>query len=162
MFAGGMAAAYFVARPRAGQARIASMLIGVLIVPALYFVLEISRFGPLCDQVWGVIFAAALVLLERVPGVRFQRSPVLRLLVWIGAISYSIYLMHGIFIGILASKLFHAPEKLGQDYCIGLAQIPVVVGLCYVFHLLFERPFMPGRPKTERQAEVVAAVSPAP
>ncbi len=161
-FAAGMVAAYFVARPAPEQQRIALALLLGLIVPALYFVVEVSRFGPLCDQAWGMIFAAALVLLERVPDTRFQRSFVLRSLVWVGAISYSVYLMHGVFIGILAPRLFHFPEKLGQDYLVGLTEIPVVVGLCYVFHLLFERPFMPGRPQTERQAEVSAAVSPAP
>ena len=161
-FAAGMTAAYFVTCPIAAQKRVALFSILLLIVPALYFVLIVSRFGPLCDQVWGIIFAATLVLLGQVSDARFQQNLGLRCLVWIGAISYSVYLMHGVFVGILAPNLFHVPGRLDRDYLIGLAQIPVIVGFCYLFHLAFERPFMPGRPRTERQAEVAAAVSPAP
>jgi len=161
-FAAGMVAAYFVARPRAGQQRIALASILVLIVPALYFVLKVSRFGPLCDQAWGIVFAAALVLLAQVSDARFQRGPVLRSLVWVGAISYSVYLMHGVFIGLLSLQILHISASLTHTYMIGIARIPIIVGLCYLFHLAFERPFMPGRPRTERQTEVAAAISPAP
>lgn len=48
-FAAGMTAAYFVARPRPNQLRTALILVLTLIAPALYFVLKVSRFGPLCD-----------------------------------------------------------------------------------------------------------------
>ena len=40
--------------------------------------------------------------------------------------------------------------------------VPACVGLAYAFHLVFERPFMPGRPRTIREAEIVAEASPAP
>lgn len=161
-FAAGMTAAYFVACPRAGQSRTALAVILVPLLSALYFVLEVSRFGPLCDQVWGAIFASSLLLLGQVPDARFQSHPALRGLVWIGAISYSVYLMHGPLISVLSPHFLHIPDSLSHSYVIGLARIPLIIGMCYLFHLVFERPFMPGRPRTERQAEVAPALSPAP
>ncbi len=161
-FAAGMAAASFVARPRPGQGRIALALILIPLVPALYFVSEVSRFGPLCDQAWGVIFAAALVLLGHVPDALFQRSAGLRSLVWVGAISYSVYLLHQPLINLLSLRQLHIQESAAGGFAEGLLRLPLLVGIGYLFHLFFERPFMPGRPRTERQAEVAAAISPAP
>ncbi len=161
-FAAGMAAASFVARPQPGQGRIALALILIPLVPALYFVSEVSRFGPLCDQAWGIIFAATLVLLGHVPDARFQRSAWLRSLVWVGAISYSVYLLHQPLISLLSLRQLHVQESVAGGFAEGLFRIPLLVGIGYLFHLCFERPFMPGRPRTERQAEVAVAVSPAP
>jgi len=161
-FAAGMAAAYFVAHPRPGQSRIALALLLIPLGPALYFVSEVSEFGPLDDQIWGIIFAATLVLLGRVSDVRFQRHLVLRFFVWLGAISYSVYLMHQPLIGWLSINSLPIHNSLWRQYAFGFLRLPVLVGIGYLFHLFFERPFMPGRPRTERQAEVAAAISPAP
>jgi peptidoglycan/LPS O-acetylase OafA/YrhL len=161
-FAVGMVAASFVARPRQGQSRIALMLILVPLLPALYFVLKVSRFGPLCDQIWGIIFAATLVLLSRIPNFWFERNFVLRCLVWIGAISYSIYLIHQPFINLITTQRMYLPQSHLGDFTAGFIRIPLLIGIGYLFHLAFERPFMPGRPRTERQAEIAAIISPAP
>lgn len=161
-FAAGMVAASFVARPRPGQARIALALILVPVLPALYFVSEVSRFGPLCDQVWGVVFASTLVYLCGIPNTLFERNLVLRCLVWLGAISYSVYLIHLPFIWFISPQVMHLPSSLSGDYTAGVLRLPILVCLGYLFHLAFERPFMPGRPRTGRQAEDAAILSPAP
>lgn len=161
-FAAGMAAAFFVARPRPGQARVALALVLLPLLPALYYVVKISRFGPLCDQLWGVIFAALLVLLCRVPDAYFERRPLLKGLTWLGAISYSVYLIHQPLIWIISAHRLHFPSTPQGYFEAGLLRLPLLIFLGYLFHLLFERPFMPGRPRTERQAEIAAAISPAP
>jgi len=161
-FAAGMVAAFFVARPRAGQEKIAGLLVVVLLGPALYFVLKVSRFGPFCDQAWGLIFAGSLVLLRGIPVSHFDTQPLLRGLVWTGTISYSIYLMHQPLISIISPHMMHLPETLSGYYVAGFLRLPLLIAIGYGFHLLFERPFMPGRPRTERQAEIAAIVSPAP
>ena len=109
-----------------------------------------------------MIFAVALVLLGQVSDAKFRQHPGLRFLVWLGAISYSVYLVHFPLIYILSLQSFHLHDSLWRGYAAGVARLPVLVGIGYLFHLFFERPFMPGRPRTERQAEVAAAVSPAP
>jgi peptidoglycan/LPS O-acetylase OafA/YrhL len=161
-FAAGMAAAALVARPRPGQARAALLLLVLLLPPLLWFVLHVSRFGPGVDPAWGVVSAAALVLACAAPLRWFERPLLGRGLVRLGAISYSVYLVHQPLILILSPRLLHLPVGLRADFLTGLLRIPLLIAVGYGFHLLFERPFMPGRPRTGRQAEVAAAVSPAP
>ena len=80
-----------------------------------------------------------------------------------GVFSYSLYLVH-------APVLALVHDALGLLHLTNLALLAGVfvlgVGgallLSYLFHRVFERPFMPGHPRTERQAEQAAIVSPAP
>jgi len=161
-FAAGMAAAAHVARPRAGQVRAAWALVLLPLLPALYFVVKVSRFGPPGDLLWGVIFASLLVLLCRIPNIHFERHLLLKGFVWLGGISYSVYLIHQPLIWIISVHRLHCPPTSLGYYAAGLLRLPLLIGLGYLFHLAFERRFMPGGPKTERQAEIAAAVSPAP
>jgi peptidoglycan/LPS O-acetylase OafA/YrhL len=160
-FAVGMVAAALVARPRPRQRRVALALILTLILPALYFVLKVSWFGPLSNQVWGVIFASALVLLCETSNIRLEKNPVTRWFVWLGAISYSVYLVHFPLIRIFSADVMHLSPGAGGEVLAGLIRLPFLIVLGYLFHIAFERPFMPGKPRTQRQAEVSAAVSPA-
>ena len=86
-----------------------------------------------------------------------------RWLVGVGAFSYSLYLVHYPILAKMDAVLrvlhwTHA-EKLAALF---LAGVPLALALAYLFHRAFERPFMPGRPTTARQAAKAAAVSPAP
>jgi peptidoglycan/LPS O-acetylase OafA/YrhL len=161
-FAAGMVAASFVAPPRPRQSRIALALVVTLIVPAIYWVLKIYMFGPLCDQVWGVLFAAMIVLVCSPSVVRFEKLSVVRFFVWLGTISYSVYLVHYPLIHILSPRALHMPKGITGDYMAGFVLLPLLIGIGYLFQLAFECPFMPGHPRTERQAEVAAGISPAP
>ena len=140
-FAAGMTAAALVARPAAGQVRWAALTAAVLLVPALGFVLRVSRFGPLCDQAWGVIFACILVLLARVPDHVFERRG-LRSLVWLGTISYSVYLIHYPLIQWATPQALHMPRQGLAAMLFDTVRVLAIIALGSVFHRAFERPFM--------------------
>ncbi len=156
-FACGMSAAALVSRPVSAQtARRCVVIAGLLIVPALFYVARVSSFGPLMDQMWGVIFGCALVLLHRVPASRFRDNALLRALTWTGVISYSLYLIHNLIF------LFF-PLEAASDTLLILACIARgigAIGVALVFFVLFEKPFI-AKP---RQANLVEATvtSPAP
>lgn len=89
-------------------------------------------------------------------------------LVIIGSFAYSLYLIHFPVLQMVWQYIIH-PLHLGASSSLvlhWLLGIPLSVGVAYLFHLAFERPFMskPGTlgPKNERQAEVAAIESPAP
>ena len=84
-------------------------------------------------------------------------------LVRFGAFSYSYYLVHDPILNLLHIVL----QPLGLSYAAALCWmftlgIALCVSTAYLFHLLFERPFMPGSPKSVRQAARTAVLSPAP
>ena len=93
-------------------------------------------------------------------GIRFFSTKPLLIL---GAFSYSLYLTHAPIIIAIHRFLISAPisTKIGSVILL-VTSVPACLILAYLFHLAFERPFMPGRPKTERQAEISAIASPAP
>jgi peptidoglycan/LPS O-acetylase OafA/YrhL len=63
---------------------------------------------------------------------------------WLGLFSYSIYLVHDPVVGLL-SRYAVGPLNLpplvtfAVFLCVGL---PIVLAVCYGFHLLFEAPFL--------------------
>ena len=113
------------------------------------------------------LFAACLLVAASHEGL-LQRILSWKPLVWIGTFAYSLYLIHFPIIQIVWQYVIepcHLPSSvsLGLHWLLG---IPLSVGIAYLFHVVFERPFMskPGKPapKTERQAELAAVESPAP
>lgn len=84
-----------------------------------------------------------------------------RLLVKLGVFSYSIYLMHAPLQAILTQIMRGLGINSDLFYVLILVPgIPIVVGLAYVFHIIFERPFMPQvSPKPEAIPAKPAAVS---
>ncbi len=121
------------------------------------------------DTLLGLSTACLLVYCTRILSGPSPSVPVvLRLLqsrgaVGLGVFSYSLYLVHAPILGIVH-------DALGPLHLTNLALLAgvLVLGvggallLSYLFHRVFERPFMPGYPRTERQAEQAAIVSPAP
>jgi peptidoglycan/LPS O-acetylase OafA/YrhL len=66
---------------------------------------------------------------------------------WLGLFSYSIYLVHAPIVGILDKYGFGAMglpplAAFGLMLAVGL---PLILGLCYAFHLAFEAPFLRNR-----------------
>lgn len=98
-------------------------------------------------------FAASLVqVLEQRP------------IVALGTFSYSLYLIHAPFLALVfaAVMLLHLHAAACFVVC-ELVALPVCIGCAYVFHLIFERPFMSRvGVKSEKEAEIAAVVSPAP
>ena len=157
-FVAGMIAAALVARPKPGYTQAAALMCGVLVLPALWVVLFVSHYGPLYDQAWGILFAGAIVLLARVPNTRFERHKLLKAFVWLGTVSYSVYLVHQPLLRLLI------PHKVNLHIAGSAAEtvfaiicIFVVIAIGFGFHTLFEKPFMA---KPKQRAEGSLAPSP--
>ena len=161
-FVAGMAAASVVARPTLSQVKRAGAIALVLLPFCLVYAAH-ARFGPLLDSLWGAEFAALIVVVCAAKSdALVARNPLLRALTWVGTISYSIYLLHLYIVWTFFIAYFSA--KIGNTDLLAKTGVVFVlaISLGYLFHRCFERPFMPGRPRNERQAEIAAAVSPAP
>lgn len=139
-FLAGMVAAHFVTHPHLQQVRIAGAIIVLLLPPAVFYVGWISRFGPLLDQLWGVIFAAMMVAMSHVNNHKFEFPSLLGALNWVGGISFSIYLVH--------SPLFVLLSWRNPNYndvaiiALAFAKVLIGIGLGYGFYWVFERPFI--------------------
>ena len=92
--------------------------------------------------------AAALLLVASFHDAERRQHAVTKLLSWrplvrVGVFSYSLYLvhaplLHGFYL-VYAAVLPGRPERL---FFLLAASIPLIVGLSYLFHLAFERPFL--------------------
>ncbi len=85
-----------------------------------------------------------------------------RLLVKIGIFSYSLYLMHAPFQTVLTNILRSWGVNNDLFFILMLVPgIPIIVGMAYVFHIVFERPFMPpaARDVMDSKAQVEAALA---
>ena len=99
------------------------------------------------DLVFGLFVACAIYLLFTAGGgaAGAARRPLTsRKMLRLGLFSYSIYLLHGPILGVLNKYLIGplgipALAKFGLLLVVGL---PLVLVLCYGFHLLFEAPFL--------------------
>lgn len=81
----------------------------------------------------------------------------------LGAMSYSVYLFHLPILQCLFWLLCTRHLAFGFAAAVlFLLILPVVLGICSLFHLLFERPFIPGKPRSEKATEKAALLSPAP
>lgn len=177
LFALGMAAADALCRPDSGpfrllhNARFLSVSSGILAAGLVVLATVQPRwFGDfywLGDLYIG-LFAALLILACAQASKPNALTAVVRglesrPLMTLGAFSYSLYLVHFPILIKLQDILHkHGASHLVQFFVLLCIGAPLCLGLAYLFHLAFERPFMPGHPKTERQAEAAALVSPAP
>jgi peptidoglycan/LPS O-acetylase OafA/YrhL len=74
-----------------------------------------------------------------------------RLASWIGGFSYSIYLVHLPLLTAAAYIAINATRSMPTlFFALAILAVPVV-GIAYLFHLVFEKPFMPKWEKTARQ-----------
>jgi peptidoglycan/LPS O-acetylase OafA/YrhL len=96
------------------------------------------------DLLFGVGVACLLAVIYAggfVPGRRVLAS---RPALWLGLFSYSIYLIHDPILGVLDKYAFGPMDlsplaTFGVTLAVGL---PLILMLCYGFHLLFEAPFL--------------------
>jgi peptidoglycan/LPS O-acetylase OafA/YrhL len=96
------------------------------------------------DILFGVGVASLLTLMYAGRVVPARRVFGSRALTWLGLFSYSIYLIHDPIVGVLHEYVFGPMDAsplatFGLSLALGL---PVVIALCYGFHLLFEAPFL--------------------
>ena len=92
----------------------------------------------------------------------------LRLFEWepvvvLGTFSYSLYLVHFPILGVvtLVMHRLQIPGPWAIAFALGVA-VPLVLLIAYGFHVVFERPFMRGHPKSLPRAEKAAVLDPAP
>ena len=104
------------------------------------------------DAAWGIAFAALVLVGSRSAGPtgRFLSHP---LLAGIGIFSYSVYLIHQPIIMGIGDRLKRHPMPNALHWFIVIfILIPALVGMGYVYHLLFEKPFM----SSSKKAPLVA------
>jgi peptidoglycan/LPS O-acetylase OafA/YrhL len=96
------------------------------------------------DLLFGVGVASMLALIHAGGLVLVRHVLASRLALWLGLFSYSIYLIHDPIIGVLDKYAFGpmGVSPLGTFALTLVLGLPVILGLCYGFHLLFEAPFL--------------------
>jgi peptidoglycan/LPS O-acetylase OafA/YrhL len=147
-FVAGMVAAAYVGSSEGVSRRISGIAFAIFIVSLIAGLWQYDRFGaasPPVNPTWGIIFAALIVLLGRV----HQQTPrVLRPLVpvtWVGGFSYSLYLTHATLLTMGWSYVSaHPMTVLQAAEFVLLVVFPIALACAYIFHRLFERPFMAG------------------
>jgi len=116
-------------------------LLLAVIVPLAVLDGRRGEFQALTDAMWGLLFAA-LILAGSRSETRLHRALSHRLLVWLGLFSYSVYLIHLPLVITLGHYGLGRFSNTGQVLFMLLFVAPLMIGLGYLFHLLFERPFM--------------------
>jgi exopolysaccharide production protein ExoZ len=140
------------------QSRPIQIHFGVVIILAILFAFlhqgthSLGHPSSRIQTVSCTAFALVLLGLYRFDAT-ITRNRAVKVLEWLGAFSYSLYLSHFFIIPIpqqIAKKLGFA----GGTYWVSfLAQIIVAIAFAYVFHIVFERPFLSSRAKV-REAQI--------
>jgi peptidoglycan/LPS O-acetylase OafA/YrhL len=120
--------------------------------------LLLSRYGVVKEYRWLTDFfvglaAASMIVActKRITDHAGEPYPILlkvfnhRWAVALGVFSYSLYLVHYPLLALSNSVMsgFHIAPKINFLISFGII-VPLIVAAAYLFHLLFERPFMPG------------------
>jgi peptidoglycan/LPS O-acetylase OafA/YrhL len=104
--------------------------------------------------------AAALLVATSTTTSRLQQVLSFRPLVFIGAFSYSLYLMHAPLLQLLWQYWLH-PQGFGRQtmfICLLTFGLALVLGASYLFHLVFEAPFMgASKPATKPRPSLAQA-----
>ena len=116
-------------------------LVVAVIVPVAIIDGRHGHFQTLTDSMWGLLFAVIILIGSR-PNAIVNRLLSTRYLVRIGIYSYSVYLIHLPLVILLGGYATTHFSNNGQVLFILLFAVPLMLGLGYLFHLLFEKPFM--------------------
>lgn len=169
LFALGMCAAHLAFKPPAwrGPNAFASLLVGAGAFLGCVYSVDHRLAMPICDAWMAVCTVSILYAGTISKKLWLTKALECRPLAWLGAISYSLYLMHHPILQPL--YLFRPAWAEGTlesvEYLLAVG-LPVILMCCAVFWLIFERPFVsrrarrPGRdfsPKTMRAPALVYA-----
>ncbi|MBS1706833.1 MAG: acyltransferase [Armatimonadetes bacterium] len=95
------------------------------------------------DVVVGLSTAIALAYVLVAPNSFTSRVIGSKPLAWLGLFSYSLYLMHHPILQVIFVHRPRAVQTPGASFIyLGLIGLPIILGLCYAFFWIFERPFM--------------------
>jgi peptidoglycan/LPS O-acetylase OafA/YrhL len=128
------------------------LAVAIAFVPALHKV-------PMKTQLYGMAYAAVLAGLVFGPRV-LRYAFELRVVRFVGLISYSFYIWHTIVLAILAPALPTAPSVQLAVVRLALVGLPASIAVAYVSYMLSERPFLGAR-KQAHERGVTTAVAPA-
>jgi peptidoglycan/LPS O-acetylase OafA/YrhL len=142
---------------------------GLLAMVSCGVFIVLSKFRPewpiTADFVMGLATTALLVYCTHANRQAGSRpAPVLRLLqspwaVGLGTMSYSVYLIHLPLLTLtsMAMKRIWSPSPVTRLWLLPALAMPLILVSSYLFHLVFERPFMKGL-SSKRPAEVKTVV----
>lgn len=133
---------------------------GLLVAGCLIMVRLGSGNGLVHDLATTVAFFIVLILAADPASVtaRYLSAP---WLVKVGIFSYSIYLVHAPFVHLSWLLLDHLGlSHEAQFAALSLVAMPIIVGISYVFHRYFERPYMRVAPSERRPARLQEGVTP--
>ncbi|HLH80511.1 MAG TPA: acyltransferase [Chthonomonas sp.] len=153
--------------------------ISLLLVPIAHFLTDHRFFRSARDGDWLTNILMALAAMCFIVGsTRFLQKEhrLNRLFRWLdapptvklGTFSYSLYLVHYPILGALFWGYFGLSHSQRAAWIVVFCSVPVIVGVAYLFHLVFERPFMPthlrkGQARSlEKMATSTDAATPAP
>lgn len=166
-FALGMFAAYLVAMHRRAG-RTFSAAIGNLCVLGSVLIYGLANLPgpsalsalPMRELLLALAFFLLLIAAcsTRTPARRLLGS---RIAVWIGLISYSVFLIHqptAFYISDLLKKKLHVSQRVDFFILCTFGLLVILAG-SYVFHLLFERPFLKMRARARQPAEAIAGAA---
>ncbi len=98
------------------------------------------------QAIFGMFFSAVLLLMYRFDIV-LMKNGFVKVLSFLGTMSYSIYLTHAVIITI-PRQLMIKMGFIGDKYWVAfLTQIIIGIGFGYIFHIFCERPFMSSHAK---------------
>jgi peptidoglycan/LPS O-acetylase OafA/YrhL len=118
-----------------------AVTLGVAIAAICYFAHNVPQRA--CDLAVALFAAALMVAPLSAKGVLLRRALSVKPLVFLGAFAYSTYLLHLPLLRLLAhSGLISFTKDANGTFLRLVSTLPVVVLGCYVFYLVFERPFI--------------------
>ena len=140
------------------QNRVTQIYFGATVVLAISFAYlhqgaySLGHPSSRIQTLFCVAFALILLGLYRFDGA-LTRYRAVKTLEWLGAFSYSLYLSH-FFVLPFPKQIANRLRFVGEAYWVSfLFQIVVAIAFAYVFHLIFERPFLSSRAKV-REAQI--------
>ena len=146
LFVAGMIAAHLAFKPtKVGRLPVVGSVFALGCLYGAYF--SITKDSPIyvSDMYMGFGIACICYALTGAARGPFYRMLVSRPVVFLGTFSYSLYLMHHPIAQILFANRPRWVSGEVSLFWYFVACLPIILGGCWVFYLLFERPFMPKR-----------------
>ncbi|MXV52120.1 acyltransferase family protein [Pedobacter sp. HMF7647] len=132
---------------------------GLLVAALLVFA---KNTNPIISETLVGVLVSILIINYTLIEVSGERKPLpLKVLnsgiaVKLGVFSYSIYLIHSPLLALFNLLTLHVPININVRFLIMiLLVVPAAIGISYIFHLIFERPFMLNKPTKKADDKLI-------